>query len=315
MANIFEIQFLMPIKVYPVTNTPGKNFDDDWFYKRLFDWQFKAGYKQKIQTNDLLSVQVKSTFPDPTYRLYDIKGFPAGSATTGTFIANDVDGAGIYHFDIPFVSVATGYYSIYWESTLSGTTFAFLTEPIHVAVEHKNTSLIKYRNSINDFGVMFIGKDQDDNDYKPYFTFRGEFQVMDYDPKRDRTSYRDQILNETTLYALPYRKAKLYCGDAKGVPEWFMDLMGRIICCDEWYVNDLQFETPDGTEFEINRVKGYPLVGGAIDVVPAKNITGLQLNDTGIPGGFFVAYDIDTQAFGTMNAPPDDNDVVLENVE
>lgn len=315
MPNIFEIQFLMPCKVYPVTNTPGKNFDDDWFYKRLYDWQFHVDYKQKIQKSDILPVQVKSSFADPTFTLYNLKGYPVTSPQTGVFIANDVGGAGVYHFDIPFSSVDPGYYSGYFKSTQADKTFGFLTEPWHIADIHKNTNVLKYRNTINDFGVMFIGKDPGDNDYAPYFSFRGEFAVMDYDPKRDRTSYRDQILNESTLYALPFRQAKLYVGSAKGVPEWMMDLIGRIICCDNWKYNDLQFETPDGTEFEIVRVKGYPLVGASIAVVPAQNRTGIQQNDIETPGGIFAAYDIITEAFGTLNAPPDQNEVVLETVE
>lgn len=315
MANVFEIAFLMPLKVYPVKTSPGKNFDDDWFYKRLKDWQFKRDYKQKIEKTDILKVQVRSTYADPTYTLYSVQGYPVTSPVAGTFIRNDTDGAGIYEFNLVFLSIDPGVYSGYFKSELSGSVFAFLTEPWHVAVTHPNTSVIRYKNSLNDFGVMFTGRDQDDNPYTPEFSFRGEFDVMDLQPDRDRSSYRDQVLNQSTLYAMPFRQFKFHVGDARGVAEWVMDLLNRIICCDEWYINDLQFETPDGAKWEVNRQQGYPLIGASIDVVPAKNLSGLQQNDTEVPGGIFAAYDLETQQFGTLNAPPDENEVIVENVE
>lgn len=315
-TNIFEIAYLNPLKFYASSNTPGKNFDEDWYYNRLLDWQLRVSYLQKWQTDDMIKIQAISTFTGPTLTLYSLAGYPiSGKTVTGTLINFDSAGNGIYEFNMALNDVPEGRYALVAKSSLGAASFVKLSEPIEVRATHKNTSLFTYTNTLNDFGIMFTGVDQDANPYAPSFTFRCEAWVLDLQPERDRTSYQDQTLNERTLYALPYRKFKLYVGTAVGVAEYVLDILNRIFCCDNVKINGLQFETIDGATWNINRVKGYPLVGADIDVIPAVNASSDQQNDVAGPGGgFFTAYDIYTDAFGTFNAPPDSNEIVLEDI-
>lgn len=318
MANIFEISLSNPVRFYPATNSPGGHFDDDWWCKQIKDFERRVYYQQKWQKSDQIPIQMLSTFTDCSVKIYDINRQIVGG-TNGALITSDAAGTGLYHANVQLNSLAEGVYYLVAISKLLNVSYTYISEPILVKTTHKNTTLFKYTNTLNDFGLVFSAIVESTGDpYVPEFTFRCEAAVMHPDFKRVRSSYRDQILNTTTLSATPFRQLKLYVGDHPGVAPWVIDLLNMIFCCDNVQIDNmskgkyLQYETPEGSEWETARQKGYPLVWGTLDLVPAKNRSSQQLSSEEIPGGgMLVAYDIETQGFGQA----DPSTILIENVD
>lgn len=319
MANIFEISYLSPLKAYPATSTPGVHFDDDWFHNQIKDWERNVRYYQKWQNSDIIPVQVISSIQPVTIKLYKCdKTIEPSAGQILTLISWDAaNSKGVYHGNLDLTSVPPGIYWPVFEASFLTITFRYMCEPIQVKAVHKNTSLFKYKNSLNDFGIIFHGiVDATAQPYQPEFIFRCEAAVMNFTPDRDRTAYRDQILNTTTLYAIPFGQFELLVATATGVAPWVVDLLNRIFCCDHVLINNKQFETPEGSKWEITRVKGYPLIGAKIDLVEANNRSSAQITTEDVPaGGVIVAYDIETDAFGTFTNPASANPVNIESIE
>lgn len=317
--NRFEISLLSTFKAYPATATPGVHFDDDWFCNQIKEWQRRVPYYQKVQRTDTPRVQVLSTLAPVKFRLYKIDGSYDGSTAVDldliTFDA--INAIGVYDKVLDFTDTPDGIYYPVFEASFLTLTFRCICEPISLKAKHKNTTQFRFKNSLNDFGVVFSAiNDTTLEPYKPDFTFRCEAAIMKFNPDRDRASFRDQVLNTKTTYATPSRNFKLLVADAPGVAPWVVDLLNRIICCDYWENENKQFETPEGAKWELKEADGYPLVGAAIDVVEAKNLSSIQLTSDEVPaGGIVVAYEIETDAFGTPTAPASTNPVNIESVE
>lgn len=282
MANIFEIAFACGVRFYPESATPGKHFDDDWLYNRLLNYETKVNYFQKWQKDDVIPIQALSTFSTVVFKIYNLSGSVAESFNATLICQGPANAYGVYHANIELDSLSEGIYFIIAESTMLASTFRYISEPISVKTKHIGTSVFKYSNTFNDFGIVFTATDLSNNLYQPTFLFRCEAAIKDFLPQRVRSSYQDQILNVTTLSATPYRQFKLFIGNEKGVAPWVLDLLNRIFCCDTVLIDHQgagvykQYETPDGAKWETNLVNGYPLMGGDIDLVEAKNQSSLQ---------------------------------------
>lgn len=317
MANIFEIPFACGIRFYPDSNAPGKHFDDDWFYNRINDFETKVNYFQKWQTSDTIVLQCLSTFSTVVFKIYDKTGTLVYTKPASLIINGPGNAYGVYHADLQLVtlSLAEGIYFIVAESTFMSTTFRYISEPMSLKTTHKNTSLFRFYNSVNDFGMVFTAQPVGTDPYAPQFFFRCEASIMNFSPQRVRSSYQDQILNTVTLSATPYRQFTLYVGDERGVAPWVPDMLNRIFCCDSVFIDNLsagifkQYETPDGSKWNITSQKGYPLVGCDIDLVEAKTQSSLQQSGDVIADGSQNAVYLIDNSGGESN---DDTNNIIE---
>lgn len=314
MENIFEISYHNPVKFYPSTPTPGKGFDDDINYNQIKSWERKIKYYQKWKKEDTVFIQVWST-EVPTIKLIDCTGLVLKSAVGAVVIASPGLDFNIYLCYLTLNDVAEGkdYYF-----TITTDTFAAISEPQEIRTDYDiETLLFRYTNSINDFGIVWSGYNGPGDLYTFQPVFRIEAAIMNYDPQRERTSFRDQVLNIKTTSATPFDQFKLFIADVWGVAPWATKLLNNIFTTDKVLIENIQYETPDGSKWDITRVHGYPLVGAAIDLLPAKNKSGLQLSAEILPGSdeIIVAYDIDWEAFGYQNAPAAAVEVHVEQTE
>lgn len=312
--NIFEIQYLNPVRFYPESLTPGGHFDDDWLCRQILSFERNVSYYQKWQLDDTIKLQVQSSIGGVQAKINDKYG-----TTHKTVNFTDVTPGGgqiytNYEASITLNDLSPGVYFLIVEAIFMSIVFRAISEPFDLRAKHHNTSVYKYKNSINDFGIVFSTGIE--------FTFRCESAIVEPEGDRERTSYRDQILNQTTLSATPFNKYKLYVGEAPGVAPWVQTLLNRIFCCDNVFIDNLskgkylKYETPEGAKWEVSRVKSYPLIGATIDLVEAQNRSGLQLTSEEVPeGGIFISYDIETDAFGTLTNPSSQNPVQIETIE
>lgn len=293
MSNFANIPFVSPFKFYPNTDTPGVHFDDDWMYNRIKQFETKRRYYQKWQRGDETPLQVPCSFLPEDLKFYNSKG-EVKKSFPFTLKANSAAlNYGIYETDnINLDDQVDDIYYAFFKATYLDVTITAISEPIELRDSHQNTMQFEYWNSFNDQGVIFSTGIK--------YKFRCEAGIMDFQPDRERASYTDLIHNVSTLSATPFRTHKLYIGEAPGVAPWVLDVLNRIFCCDKVKIEGLQYETTDGAKWEINRFKGFPLFGGAIEITEAQNRSSLQLNDlASSEEGIILGYNIETDFFGT----------------
>lgn len=301
MSNYLNIPFLTPFKWVPHTLTPGIHFDDDWSYQQIKSWEYKRGYFQKWKRSITTTIQITSTIePDPV-KVYDkqqqlIKQF------AWTVVGVGIGSEKAYALTVDFTDVATdGVYFMYMKASLLSVLFEAITEPILLKDDHTNLLQFTYSNSYNDFGAIFL------TNPKLEYVFLCEAAITDFNPDGDRNSFVDQVHDVETISAMPFRTFKLDVGEAPGVAPWVIDLLNRIWHCNKVLLGKpgqlgLQYERPESSKWEIARVKGYPLIGGRLDIMPARNNSSLQfIHEDPIQPGIIVAYDLTQDFFGTNN--------------
>lgn len=298
MANFTKIPFLNPIKFVPSVTTPGKNFDDDWAYNQIKLWEKRVCWKQKWQYGDETPLIMISTVLPDKLKLYDknsaiIKDFEwvpilaGGSAGMVYKTTVNIDSFGGGPTTTP-----TGVYWLYQNVEYGSYHKEFISEPIELRAVHKNTSIVRYKNSENTQDVPFGASDIE-------FVSRLECQLSEFLPDSDMSDYIDQLHNAQILDGIPFRTWKLLVGNAPGVTDYTVDLMNRIFTLDSVRLNDKLITKVSGAKWEPQRTKGYPLAGWAIEVTETINLSSLELNDLDpvIPG-VVVVYDIDEDLFG-----------------
>jgi hypothetical protein len=288
-----DIPLLSPIKFVPHTNTPGVHFDDNWCYNQIKDFESKIRYRQKWQVGDQTVLQITSTIAPASIKVYNCKQVQVGTIAW-TLITSGT--ASVYHatinLDSSYASGANKALYLYFKCQLLDTVFEWISEPIHVAVNWPNTSVFTYSNSYNAHDAWFVG-----TSYAP--KFRCEAQVMAFTPDRERASFVDELYDTKTLSATPFRKFKLEVGTATGVADWVVDVLNRIFACDTVSINGKRYDTEEGAKWDINRIKGYPLIGASIDIVPSVNETSNQQSAGGIIPGIVTGYVIESEFTGT----------------
>lgn len=302
MSNQLNIPLLSPFKFYPCKATPGIHFDGDWAYNQIKTFETKKYYNQKWIRSIVTKLQITSTLAPSDLKLYNCQGVLVKSFEWTMVASGGALGLNAWECTIDFTAgVATdGIYYLYMQATLLSVNFQAISEPIHIKNSHPNVLVFKYKNSVNNFGAIFSTGIE--------YYFICEAGIMDFQPERDRITYVDEIHNLTTLSATPFRTFKLYIGEATGVPGYVLDILNRIFSCDHVMISDpyslewLQYETTDGSKWEVVRQKAYPLFGASIDISEAINKSSLQFLD-GYPlsPGVVVMFDIDSNFWGTTS--------------
>lgn len=296
MANHFKIPLLNPFKFIPHTDTPGIHFDDDWACQQIRSWELNATYKQKWIKAKTTKLQIESSIAPETLKVYNSSGVQVKTFTwSAVFTAVNYK---IYECTFDISDLAEGIYFLYQRVTMGGIDWKSISEPIHSKASWPNTVTIKYKNSFNDFDIAFTAAG-----IEMYFTV--DAAIMDFEPERDRTSYTNQTKDVATLKAVPSRSFKFHVGEAPGVAPWIIDMLNRIFCCDYISIESKQYQTAEGSKWDINRVKGYPLIGASIELVEAFNNQSLEFADTTpLAEGIVTAYEIETDFFGPSAIVP-----------
>jgi hypothetical protein len=276
MANLFEIAAANPIRLV-------KQVVSDGFIPPFDLYQDEKCYFQKYQTTDLVTLQILSDFPDITFNIYKISDSSLALNIVPELMTTPLIGVtfSIYEIAIDWsVLDPEEYYCelIYVNEDTQDVTYQ--SEPISLQDAHDGTILIQYKNSENNFSVVF--------DTGIEFSLRVEGALKNFKPEFDDVIYNDQQRNATKLDSIPYRSFKLYIGGAAGIPDWLSDKINRALACDEKKIEGMYYEKKEGKEWEVNRPEEYEFSGLSIEVMPVDNIF-LQRIKTGTDetiGGF-----------------------------
>lgn len=307
---IFEISKACGVRFLPATASPGTGFHENWYSNLVPSFMKRVCYKQKWQKDDQIPIQILSSIGPVKVKVYTwawelVKTFDLIDVTPGSGMTyTNYEGI----IDLTVSEIPEGVYFFVAEASTIDLTFRMISEPQDIRVKQKNTSLFRYKNSLNDFGVTFTTGIE--------LMFRCEAMVLDPEFDRERVAFRNQVMNVSTQSATPFEKYKLFIGDAQGVAPWVQMILNYIVSCDYFTINGERFETPEGSKWDIQRAKNYALIGCSIDLVPAYLKSSLQLSSEAVPvNGIVATYDIETEAFGTLSNPASTNPIRITTIE
>lgn len=301
MPNNFKIPFISPFKFVPETTSPGIHFDDKWSYEQQQLFHLDRRYIQKWRKTTTTKLQIESSLAPETLKVYNINRTVV-KTFTWTVVVNEISYK-VYECTFDISDLAEGIYFLYQRVASGAIDWKVISEPIYSKTTWPNTLAFTYKNSFNDFDVAFTATAMQ-------MVFICEAGIMDYQPDRDRTSYINQTKDLATLKAVPGRSFTLHIGESPGVAPWVIDLLNRIFCCDYISIEGKQYQSAEGSKWDIKREKEYPLVGGSIEIVERFNNQSQEFSDTTPLGqGIVTAYEIETDFFGPQA------DVPVEDVE
>ena len=299
MANTINLPHINPVKlVQKNLSTFDKynfrHFDIALFEDQILNFQEKKMYFQKFQNSDTITIQFTSTFGPFSFRLLDCKETVIATGTV-TQISTSYFTAPTYAYkgEIDLTGIDEG---IFWVELVIGTNpsqLKFISEPIYVAENHKNSMCFEYTNSTNDFGAIFQNGET--------FTFRVEAILKEFTPGSNDVVFEDEPANLVKLSSSAFRTFKLSVGAAQGVPDWVADKLNRIFGCDSVLLDGKAFTRNDGAKLESNGDPLIPLRGWSLEVRESKARTGLTFENN-IPqdNNIVVIYNIEDSFFGDL---------------
>lgn len=138
------------------------------------------------------------------------------------------------------------------------------SEPIWIAEDHPGTLLFRYRNSENNYSVVF--------DTEIIFTLRVEGDIQNFTPRFDDEIYNDQKRNASKLSSIPFREFTLFIGATQGLPDWMTDKVNRVMSCDMIQIDSEWYEKMPDAEWEMARQEEYPFAGMQLSIMPTNNL-------------------------------------------
>jgi hypothetical protein len=306
--NIVDIPFLNPIRFVPVSSE-NRNFDSQLFYSMIRDYETKIEYCQKWHYGDTIYLQVISNFAPVQIEFMTCSGKVLNTYNGTTKTSPFIDPSfAIYEFaiNIPVIEEGRYYYrlNIGYDVTLE----QFLSEPQYIQSEDPNTIMFNYRQSYNEFDVVF--------DTGITFGFRVDGSIGPLNPKSKDAVWNNQTYNLETISSIPYRVFKLAIGGMYGAPDWVVDKVNRILSCNTVSIDNRRYTKEDGAQWEAVTAEYYPMKGWKIDIRQTENRYSLRGQNNNSPAEqFAVVYNIETKIFGTFNDNASNNVIQVTKAE
>lgn len=219
-------------------------------------------YWQKFNSSDSTRLQILSDVSDISLTVHDHQT----DSLVHTFSVSEIETSlvgqtfKVYESTLSWSSVGEGRYYLKLESSVG----IFYSTPIWIAENHEDTLLFRYRNSENNFSVVF--------DTDIIFTLRVEGDIQNFTPRFDDEIYNDQKRNASKLSSIPFRVWTLFIGSAQGLPDWLTDKVNRVMSCDMIEIDGDYFEKVPEAEWEVIRQEDYPFSGLQIEIMPTNNL-------------------------------------------
>lgn len=305
MANLINIPFLCPVRFVDLDPVElpqyqTKHFDDYWFKEQLQPYETVVDFKQKFQTSDTIYLQFEANFASIQLQVINCDQTVLLTQAATQMRANKYM-AGYYVYEITLSLAPFSAGTIWLKLNLGlGSKFS-ISEPIEIAQTWPNTILFQYNNSKYHGDVVF--------ETGIVFGFRCEAVIRRLDPSSERTFYRDQKLNPSTLKVRPFRSFELGIGHLTGIPDWMIDKMDWIWSCDNVLLDGKSFAVLDDNKFEDQEIhKQYALRHWTLNIQEginrASKIIGVDVNPN---KKLLVLYQIDGTVFGDLSAQAGSN--------
>lgn len=305
MANQINIPFLNPVRFVELDTVElpqylTKHFDDYWFKEQLQLYETVVDFKQKFQTSDTIYLQFEANFAAIQMQVIDCEQNVLLTQSATQIRANKYM-AGYYVYELTLSLAAFDPGTIYLKLNLGLGSKFMISEPIEVAEIWPNTVLFQYSHSKYHGDVIF--------ETGIVFGFRCEAVIRRLDPASERTFYRDQKQNPSTLKVRPYRSFELGIGHLTGIPDWYIDKMDWIWSCDNVLLDGKSFAVLDDSKFDDQEIhKQYALRHWTLNIQEginrASKIIGVDVNPN---KKLMIVYQIDGTVFGDLSAQAGSN--------
>jgi len=302
----------LPIRFYDIDQQQlpqylTRQFDDFVDSAQRKEWQTQVFYNQKWQTSDAIKFQFTSNFADIQLRLIDCEGNIYISQSANAIRANTaIPGFYIYENTVSLASITPG---TYWFMLILGGVTTMISNPQQVNDIWPNTILHEYKNSkffgnvVYETGVMF--------------GFRCEGFIGGLTPGNERTAYRDQRMNPTTLKSVPFRGWTMEYGKLnKGIPDWVAEILNWIWAHDYVTVDGKLLAVAEGANLEDNEIdKVYPFREWSIEVQDGINDSAKRVNPVFDPNKRIIVIGMmDATLWGDLSQNAGSNLVPVNNV-
>lgn len=305
MANQVNIPFLNPVRFVELDPVElpqylTKHFDDYWFKEQLQAYETVVDFKQKFQTSDTIYLQFEANFAAIQMQVIDCEQNVLLTQSATQIRANKYM-AGYYVYELTLSLAAFDPGTFYLKLNLGLGSKFMISEPIEVAEIWPNTVLFQYSHSKYHGDVIF--------ETGIVFGFRCEAVIRRLDPASERTFYRDQKQNPSTLKVRPYRSFELGIGHLTGIPDWYIDKMDWIWSCDNVLLDGKSFAVLDDSKFEDQEIhKQYAIRHWTLNIQEginrASKIIGVDVNPN---KKLMIVYQIDGTVFGDLSAQAGSN--------
>lgn len=282
-------------------------FDKAWFSETIRPWETKVGYQQPIQAKDWLDLQIWATTNATSASIMvvdcHLEVFKDVDMVVPNLIpAINVNGNGYKVFkhseNMAFADIPEGYYyvilSVNFDTdgdSTGDTLEQYVSEPIWIKDRHPNTRLIEYGHSTNKDYVIF-------QQTKQKFRKRIYADIRDFQPKVDRTVFKDQGSRFNQTSASPYRTWKFIGGFTSGIPDYEIDSLNHIFSCDSIIIEGTAYTQIEGSQFEKTVVDDrYKLYQASIEITEKDP----GLNAIHSKGGVTIIQNIPNYPFVTAD--------------
>lgn len=306
MASIFRLspanplQFFNQVEVFGnvsastaslnVLNPNYNNFEFDthFFRSNIKPWLMQKGYASPWQINDVAKVQwVGKDYSslglgeDYICYLLDKDGNTVKTLSVGTDIKyTDLAGGteSVYLASCLLWDVEEGVYflQLFKRGSFSEPDYWLISEPLEVREQWSNTSLVRYKNSRNDYGLYYdmttvtVCFQRRFFGYLTEFTPQSQFEVYENDPR-----------DLTMLGGDAYRGWTFTVSAKYGVPDWEKDKLERIFLHDDVTVDGRSVTRESGAKVEVAQINGTALSNVSIKLREKDSEANLDVPNLG----------------------------------
>lgn len=312
--NILVDSFQNPIKF--VDKDPV--LDPMYLTKHFDEWRFKDQLKdfpeiqavdfcQIWQTSDKVRFQYQSNYDPIDITIYTEKGKPLQTIRLQNIVANKyLPGYYVYEGEFSLATIPEGCY-FFQRNAGSGLRIS-VSEPFCIAVMHKKSVLIKYKNTTFHEDIIFeTGME---------FMFRTRGAVLFEEPGSQRFAFNDQKLNPTVLSAKPFDIYRFGVGDQNGNPGWVVKRMNRIFSCDTISLDNKLFSALEDFKIEQKSEDGTWMKGVSMLLREGLNRSSVITTDQPDTNKrLLVTFNIESKLFGDVSGNGSNNTTPIKATE
>lgn len=231
-----------------------RGIDDDFYFKNLKYFEYKAPFAQQFQQSDTIFIQWLSEYEALAYyqyaRFLDDRGnvFTPKTVTvvkeSGTY-SSEIDGElltflTLYTITIKLFDMPEGKYFLQCRFYNGINYYNVIHEPVHVKQIHDNTVRIDFYNSYNDQIVIYPT-----SAYIPQIRVDGFVKILP--PEAEFETYIDQPLDKEMVSGIASRTYELILNN---IPDYLADKINRIMLCDVVYIDGFKYTREQGANLE-----------------------------------------------------------------
>lgn len=267
-----------------------KDLYEDWFENRMEQFVEQPFYHQKWEQHDSIVFQfITAGLGNLEIAVYNDEAIEVDRITMDIVSTPALPLPYILQQKVVDLGTYEGRYLFVLYNKETGVALA-ISEWQDIQEYHEGTMLYEYRHSYTKKNFIFGALTP---------SIRVESLFMPWRPDSDFVAYEDEPKNAELLNGVSFGKRTLLLGDASGLPDWLVLKLNDILLTSSLQIDGDYYTRTTDSKLEPTIRVGYPMDFYSVDVMPAKNKSGLSVRDDSTPNYVdSVVYTLDAAAFG-----------------